>query len=238
MRTSPGELDWSPMVLNGNDWRVMGDNNSVELRWGTSAKMLQLRPSANALDSCWLGILLHPVTHWLNRSYRENGTRQRSINTNNGQLWTNMLFRNTKRKVSNCPLFSAEIMTWNVSWQVSPSRCSRGERERKNNKVCPWGDSLPDLRVVGSVHHQAREQSWLCLRIHPAGFWCEALTDLCHSGKRKLGKSGGVILWVSNAGWENKKGEQEWSTTGLDQNPFHVDGERMYQRPPRSLGYG
>lgn len=69
MRTSPRELDWSPMILNGNDRCVMGDNNSVELRWGTPAKMLQLRPGANALASCWLGILLHPVTHWLNRSY-------------------------------------------------------------------------------------------------------------------------------------------------------------------------
>lgn len=69
MRTSPRELDWSPMILNGNDRCVMGDNNSVELRWGTPAKMLQLRPGANALASCWLGILLYPVTHWLNRSY-------------------------------------------------------------------------------------------------------------------------------------------------------------------------
>lgn len=139
MRTSPRELDWSPMILNGNDRCVMGDNNFVELRWGTSAKMLQLRPGAKTLDSCWLGILLHPVTYWLNSSY--SAMVERVVQGNRTSILTMVIFeptrffRNKKRKVSNCPLFSAEIMTWNVSWQVSPSRCSR---EKEKGKITRW----------------------------------------------------------------------------------------------------
>jgi len=42
-----------------------------------------------------------------------------------------------KRKVGNCPLFSAEITTWNVSWQVFPSRCSREEEKGKITRYVP-----------------------------------------------------------------------------------------------------
>lgn len=171
MRTSPRELDWSPMILNGNDRCVIGKNNSVELRWGTSAKMLQLRPGANALDSCWLGILLHPVTYWLNRSY--SATVERMVQGNRTSVLTMVIFeptcffRNRKRKVGNCPLFSAEIMAWNVSWQVSPSRCSREKEEGKITRCIPGEISFLTSEWLD---HQACEQSWLCLRIHPASF--------------------------------------------------------------------
>lgn len=58
--------------------------------------------------------------------------------------------------------------------------------------MCPWGDFLPDLGVVGSVLQQAREPGWLGWGAPPARLWPEALKDLCCSGKP--GEDGGLRL--------------------------------------------
>lgn len=135
MRTFPRELDWSPMILNGNDRCVMGDNNSVELRWGTPAKMLQLRPGRRISllligNSALSGNTL--IKQILQCHVWGKGTRHENINTSLKQRDSS-----EKRKVGNCPLFSADSMTRNISWQVSPSRCSREKEKGKITRCVP-----------------------------------------------------------------------------------------------------
>lgn len=120
--------------------------------------MLQLRPGAHTSGSCCLGI---------HRERAGRGGRQQKLVLTVASFEPMSFLRSKKRKVSNCPVFSAENTTGSDSWQVPPLlQTLWGGRERKNNKVHPWGGFLPDLGVVGSVHHQACEQGWLGLGFH------------------------------------------------------------------------
>lgn len=67
--------------------------------------------------------------------------------------------RSKMRKVSNCPLFSAENMTWNVSWQVPPSpRCSREKGKGKITRCTPGEVSFltPQWLDQFIIRHESR----------------------------------------------------------------------------------